>query len=358
MSRKAVHIVGPVQLYQRGRYWHASYTTETGRVRESLKVTNLKVAEKKAREIAELIERGDYMTLRERRTQKHLAFAELAEEFRSKHKSWGESTWRGANGIIERLVAEWGHLPLTGINTRMIESFLARRLNMEGISNATANRHLACIKTLLKMGVRWGLLTHNPAEKVKMLKEKPKVPRALSEEESERLLAELPYHAWVLTVVALETGMRRTELFDLQWREVDFGRWLITVQYSKNNAFRLIPMTERVYRALSEQQQKGFMPYVLPSPTGGRIKSVDGALHEAGKRAGLGHVHLHIFRHTFATRLRERGVPLDRIMELLGHKGMTMTLRYAKTSPTQLREAIASLNKSSHHQEPQQNNQS
>ena len=57
------------------------------------------------------------------------------------------------------------------------------------------------------------------------------------------------------------------------------------------------------------------------------------------------HVHLHMLRHTFATRLRDRGVPLDRIKELLGHKSMTMVLRYAKARPEQLEEAIEALNR-------------
>jgi len=50
-----------------------------------------------------------------------------------------------------------------------------------------------------------------------------------------------------------------------------------------------------------------------------------------------------MFRHTFARRLRDRGAPLDRIRELLGHKTMVMTLRYAKVRPVQLKEAIAAL---------------
>ena len=50
-----------------------------------------------------------------------------------------------------------------------------------------------------------------------------------------------------------------------------------------------------------------------------------------------------MLRHTFATRLRDRGVPLDRIMELMGHKSMEMVLRYAKARPQQLFEAIRSL---------------
>ena len=67
-------------------------------------------------------------------------------------------------------------------------------------------------------------------------------------------------------------------------------------------------------------------------------------MHSAGVCAGLGHVHLHMLRPTFATRLRDEGVALDRIMELLGHKSMDMVLRYAKARPEQLKEAIEALN--------------
>ena len=67
------------------------------------------------------------------------------------------------------------------------------------------------------------------------------------------------------------------------------------------------------------------------------------SLSHAGERAGIGHVHLHMLRHTFATRLRDRGVPLDRIKELLGHKTMAMVLR-TKARPQQLQDAIEALN--------------
>ena len=67
------------------------------------------------------------------------------------------------------------------------------------------------------------------------------------------------------------------------------------------------------------------------------------SLEKASKQANVGHVHTHMTRHTFATRLREYGVPIDRIKELLGHKTLAMVLRYAKSSPTQLTEAVAQL---------------
>ena len=110
---------------------------------------------------------------------------------------------------------------------------------------------------------------------------------------------------------------------------------------SKNKDYRVIPMTDRVRDLLQYLRQRPGSegePRVLP------VGDVKRSLHTAAARANLGHVHPHMLRHTFATRLRDRGVPLDRIMELLGHSSMQMVLRYAKARPQQLVDAIHSLN--------------
>ena len=304
MARKAQrHIVGDVTIFQRKLHWHVAYTISGRRSRHSLKVTNLRVAQQRAREIDELIQRGEYSTLEDRKAQRDQTFATFVDEFRAKHQNWSANTWKGVQSVLRYVVAEWGDRPLTGINTRMIETFITRRLDQDGITKATANRHLACLKTMFKMAVRWGLLAYNPAEKVKTLKETPKVPRALSEEEIERLLRDLPGHAIPLVVVAVDTGMRRGELFSLRWDDVDFNRRTVTVRQSKNNTFRVIPMTDRVFETMQEQRQKGIIPYVLPGTNGGPIKCVKSALIAAGERTGIGHLHLHMFRHNADFRI-------------------------------------------------------
>lgn len=346
MPRKAaVHIEGPVRLVQRGRHWHAHYTAEGKRVRQSLKVTNLKDAQPKAREIGALLERGEYARLQELKAQKGKTFAEFLEEFEEKFGGWGENTWKATRAIRACLVEEWGDLPVSQVSARMIEAFLAKRRDQYGITNATSNRYLACIKTAFKMAVRWGVAAHNPADQVKMLKEDPKVPEALSEAQIEALLEELPDYARVVVKLGVDTGMRRGEMQRLQWTDVDFERHFITVRQSKNNEFRVIPMSKRVHSTLTEQKKKGLIPFVLVGPDNTPFVDLKKCLHSAGVRAGCGHVHLHMCRHAFATRLRERGVAIDRIMELLGHKTMAMALRYAKATPTQLEDAIAALDR-------------
>lgn len=345
MARKeTVYIVGAVQLYQRARYWQASYSTPTGRVRRSLKVTNLKVAQKKAQEITQLIEQGDFTPLQDQKAHAKRTFAEFAEEFCQKHGGWAKSTWY-SNRIIIRIVTEtWGEMPLVSINAHIIESYIAKREVTEGVTIATSNRYLAVIKTLMKKAKAWGYITHNPAQQVSMQKEDNRVPHALRDDQVEALLEHLAPHNRDIAVFALETGMRRGELFGLCWSHIDLANRWITVEHTKNHDFRVIPMSDRVYEILTKLARKKKGPYVLGRNDGRPRDGIRNALDKASADAGIGHVHLHMLRHTFATRLRDRGVPLDRIKEFLGHKGMTMTLRYAKCTPTQLKTAIEVLN--------------
>lgn len=67
-------------------------------------------------------------------------------------------------------------------------------------------------------------MAHNPAQPIKTLKEQPTIPRALSDAEVLQLLDQLPDHARIVATVALDTGMRSSELFGLRWTDVDFER--------------------------------------------------------------------------------------------------------------------------------------
>jgi integrase len=151
-----------------------------------------------------------------------------------------------------------------------------------------------------------------------MLKEQSRIPEALSDSELESLIAACSERTQQVVITAADTGMRRSEIQRLTWRDVDFEAGTVIVRWSKNKDYRVIPMTNRV-RSLLAHLQPALMQPDQPVIPFGDIKR---SLHSAGMRAQVGHVHLHQLRHTFATRLRDRGVPLDRIMELMGHKSM------------------------------------
>ena len=160
---------------------------------------------------------------------------------------------------------------------------------------------------------------------------------ALTDAEVNALMQQLsPYNRLIVSTL-VETGMRWGELASLQWGDVDLADQHLIIRKDKDNTFRVLPLTTRATESLRQLHSLGQIPFVC------RPDSIRKGLRDAAGRAEIKHVHPHMLRHTFATRLRDRGVPLDRIMELLGHKTMAMTLRYAKARPEQLREAIRAL---------------
>jgi len=332
-------------------------------VEQSLKVTNLKLAIEKARLLDEALQRGDYAGLLESRQKRHMTMREFMEEFRASYTGWkrdpaGRDTFVRNESLLANIEIEFGDLPLSVIGTGDIQRWLGRLLN-EGspqaekagrkkkpLSRASVNRHRSCLSTLLRVAVEWGLLYRNPVRDVPMLKEEQKIPEGLSPTEVEKLMVVLRPHDKFATLMFLYTGMREQELFSLRWQDIDFHHRQIVVRKSKPGEFRVIPMTPQVEEALLTWRAHSSTEHVFMKADGSRMTNIKKPLREAARRAGIPHVHQHRLRHTFATALRELGVPLDRIQELLGHKSITMTMRYAKATPTQLEGAMATLGES------------
>ena len=123
---------------------------------------------------------------------------------------------------------------------------------------------------------------------------------------------------------------------------MDLTERTLTVKKSKNKKTRVLYLTDRVYEVLMRIKSTS-----LPHPELNVFSTaeINRHLHRAGMKTGIGHVHMHMLRHSFATFMRDEGVPLDRIMEALGHSSMEMVLRYAKARPQQLKEAFAALDR-------------
>ena len=173
--------------------------------------------------------------------------------------------------------------------------------------------------------------------------------RFLSEAEEARLLTECrragahprvscrspQLHA--IVTVALNTGMRRGEIFGLRWDRVDFARGVILLERTKSGRRREVPMNRAVYDVLAPLHAARSIGRVFG------LSSARTAFTSAVERAKLGDFHFHDLRHTFASWLVMRGRPLKEVQELLGHQTIVMTMRYAHLSPDRLRDAVAAL---------------
>lgn len=164
------------------------------------------------------------------------------------------------------------------------------------------------------------------------------------------MLQDLSVHAYgdrmtPLITLALKTGMRRGELFDLSWSEVDLKRKTITVlgETAKSSKTRHIPLGPSALEAIKawRKQSPSTEGRVFPARNGGRLDNVNKSWSGILASAGITNFRWHDMRHDFASKLVMNGVPLNTVRELCGHADLNTTLRYAHLAPDHKAEAIA-----------------
>lgn len=155
-------------------------------------------------------------------------------------------------------------------------------------------------------------------------------------------------HVRAFIALSLATGARATALLDLTWDRVDFRRKTISLalndeldQTRKRRA--TVPMNRRAYLYLRVLYNLRTCDHVIEWG-GHRVMSIKKGFAAAAKRAGLQDVTPHILRHTAASWMAERGVPMFRIAKYLGHSDARITeKRYAKLTPDYLKDAADAL---------------
>jgi len=144
----------------------------------------------------------------------------------------------------------------------------------------------------------------------------------------------------------LHSEMRRGEILNLKWEQVDVKHGFILLEITKNGERREIPIDNTLTMMFNSMLRGLESVYVFTNPrTGEPYKSVQTSFETALKRAEIRDFRFHDLRHTFASHLVMAGVDLTSIRELLGHKSLAMTIRYAHLAPGHKRRAINMLDK-------------
>ena len=172
-------------------------------------------------------------------------------------------------------------------------------------------------------------------------------------EEADRLLeaADPQWHLMILT--ALRTGLRQGELIPLRWDDVDLPGSKIRVRRSvwkghvstpKSGRFREVPLSAPLEQAFKAHRHlRGELVFCAGDGSMLTYTGIRWPLWRACKRAGLRKVGWHALRHTFASHLAMKGIPLKVIQELLGHSTIEMTMRYAHLAPCVHQDAVDAL---------------
>jgi len=198
---------------------------------------------------------------------------------------------------------------------------------------------------MLNLAERWNLRQgQNPVRLVKFLAEDNLQFQTLSKEAEEALLACCPSYLQDMIVFALNTGLRCGDIFNLQWKEVDFDRRRLSAFVQKTRQVLIIPLNDSAYGVLEGWSGMRKGPYVFFNQmTGDRFRDLKAGFKLACKQAGLEGVTWHTLRHTFASRLLAKGADIVTVKELLGHSTIVVTMRYAHTNVEAKERAVLAL---------------
>lgn len=327
-------------IFKRGNVYWLRYSDGFGKIiRESAKTTNFKEALVKLEDQRKAIRDG-----KEPEPIKRIlnyTFSQLAEEY----IKWCERqrSFRSKKGFILQLVETFGNIPLKHFTTKLIEQYQTERLQ-KGNKPATANRLIATLKHCIHKGYQWEMLSEETLKRlrqVKLLEENNRRLRYLSKEECQSLVSNCQGNTKAIVITALNTGMRKGEILSLKWDNVDLKHGFILLDITKNGERREIPINDTLRSVLQGITRRLDIPYVFhDSITGKHYKDVKRSFNTALRRAGIRDFHFHDLRHTFASHLIMAGVDITTVKELLGHKTLTMTLRYAHLAPTHKVKAV------------------
>ncbi len=234
---------------------------------------------------------------------------------------------------VKRILPDFGDRFADDIKPQEIE----RWLSAHTATPATNNRYHATLSLIFRLAVQNRKIDHNPLANIKKRREDNRRLRFLTADEEgklrEYIQAHWPHH-WCAVELALNTGMRRGEQFSLRWRDADLERRIITLQTTKNGKPRHIPLNNAAIAALqSAYSLSNEQPWVFLNRYGEQHTSPRTWFEKATKELRLRDITWHTLRHTFASRLVMAGVSLVTVKELMGHKTIEMTLRYAHLAP-------------------------
>lgn len=156
---------------------------------------------------------------------------------------------------------------------------------------------------------------------------------------------DFPDHLTPMVLISLNTGLRYGELTGLEWSAIDFPARNLTVtgKTAKGAKTRHIPLNAEALDVLTRWRGKGRKGLVFSNQDGNRIGTVKTAWSAILAEAKIEHFRWHDLRHTFASKLVQRGVNLAVVRDLLGHGDFALTLRYAHLEPKQKADAVARL---------------
>ncbi len=253
--------------------------------------------------------------------------------------------WVSMKHRVGRWSADLGHKAIGKITSDDVHDFLME-LKSEEKAPSTVNRYKSSLSSVFNYAIEERkMLKKNPCHEVKYQKESKGIDRHLKDKEITALLAVCKQSDWgrlyLLVLMAITTGARRSELLGLTWDKINFNARSAYLAMTKNGTSRTLALTVGVIDELQQFREVG-TGFVFPSECslGKAYTYIDWVWQAALKAADINNFRFHDLRHTAASRLAANGVMMKEIGDILGHKSIASTARYIHFSTSHKHETI------------------
>ncbi len=266
------------------------------------------------------------------RVKQSITFKEATEKYWKLHAC----TSKGASKskyVIDSLVKKFGFQRLDQITTSDIQAFYNDKI--QKTSPSTANRNFTVIRAIFNRAIAWDLFKgENPCNKVSRKRSNPAKLRFLSKEEMELLLNNAPDSIKPLLQCALMTGMRRGEILNLTWKDVDLENGMIYVRDSKSGKSREIPMIPELIEIFNKLDKNKNIIFDITIPC------LRKRYYKLLNSVGITDCCFHTLRHSFASHFVMNNGSLSALQKILGHSSITLTMRYAHLAPDHIKKEM------------------
>ncbi len=336
-----------MSLYRRGKVWWMRLTHNGKQIRRSTEVFDKKLAEKiHAKVLTQLIE-GKWFDIDPSGSR---TFGELSEKYYTEYSpKKAPSTYVRDRSLFNHLNKYFGDCKLSQISPKIISDYKVSRRGEEAAPK-TINHELSLMCHAFNMALKeWEWVNSNPVCLVSKEKVDNFIERWLTIEEEELLLEASPQWLQEIIIFAINTGLRMSELLDLQWNRVNLFRKTISIYEQKNKGRDTLPLNERAFEVLKARNKVRSIKnkLVFFSTAGTRIDSSNlrREFYHSINKAEIEKLRFHDLRHTFATRLIQNGVDIYTVQKLGRWKSIQMVERYAHHYTESLRGGIEVLDR-------------
>lgn len=327
-------------LYLRGRVWWCDFTFRGIRYRKGLD-TNKEIALEKLKAWKKDLKNQKYTPTNFSSFVR--SFLEWAEANKNKQTVYRDK-------LALKYLTEFRKIKdIRDITPYLLDEFKTHLIKI-GKQPKNTNRILSSIKAMMRKAEMWELVGVQVWGRCKAIKVSKGRVLFYSAEEIKKLLSSAPENWQLVILLGCRAGLRRGEIVNLSWDDIDLSKKLITIQpksnwHPKDYECRDIPIDALLFKALNKiENKKGSViqtKYNKDFTLGGISHYfIEKVLKKVGLRGSL-----HTLRHTFASHLVQNGVDLYTVSKLLGHSSIKTTEIYAHLSPNTYQKAILNLPK-------------